>query len=70
MIPGLANLLECYHTKLITTMPIAKINGAQHMELKEENARECARDIIKAAIEAFGSRKPEKIISLTINTQL
>ncbi len=61
VIPGLANLLDCYHTKLITTMPIAKISGAQHMELNEENARECAGDIIKTAIDSFGNRKPEKV---------
>jgi len=61
VIPGLANLLDCYHTKLITTMPIAKISGAKHMELNEENARECAGDIIKTAIDSFGNRKPEKV---------
>lgn len=61
VVPSLANLMECYHTKLITTMPIAKIAGAEHMELNEENARECAKDIIKSAIEAYGKRRPEKI---------
>lgn len=61
ILPSLANLQECYHTRLITTMPNTKITGAEHMEIDEENAKECAKDIIRAGIEAYGKRNPNKI---------
>ncbi|MCL4500631.1 MAG: carbon monoxide dehydrogenase, partial [Deltaproteobacteria bacterium] len=35
IMPSLARLAECFHTKLITTMPIAKIPGATHIEFSE-----------------------------------
>lgn len=61
VIPALANVAECFHTKLITTMPIAKIPGAIHLEFSEERAKEVARTIIRLAIEAFRSRDPNKV---------
>ncbi|OGR06630.1 MAG: carbon-monoxide dehydrogenase catalytic subunit [Deltaproteobacteria bacterium RIFOXYD12_FULL_50_9] len=61
IMPALASVAECYHTKLITTMPIAKIPGATHMEFTPDKARETAREIIRTAIEAFSRRDPDKI---------
>ncbi len=62
ILPSLTNVAECYHTKIITTMPISKIKGATHMEIDEKNARDCAKDIIKTSISAFKERKPEKVL--------
>lgn len=59
--PALASVAECFHTKLITTMPIAKIPGATHVEFKEEEAREKAKEILRLAIEAFKKRDPAKV---------
>ncbi len=61
MMPSLASIAECYHTKLITTMPIAKIPGAEHIEFEESTAKETARIIVRKAIEAYKMRDPEKI---------
>lgn len=61
VMPALASVAECYHTQLITTMPIAKISGARHFELDEAAAKKTARQIIETAIEAFRRRDPAKV---------
>ncbi|NIS82889.1 MAG: anaerobic carbon-monoxide dehydrogenase catalytic subunit [Anaerolineales bacterium] len=61
IMPSLGTLAECYHTKLITTMPIAKIPGASHIEFSEEKAGETAKEIIREGIEAFGRRDPKRV---------
>ncbi|MGA2191845.1 MAG: anaerobic carbon-monoxide dehydrogenase catalytic subunit [Nitrospirota bacterium] len=62
IMPSLAGVAECFHTKLITTMPIAKIQGAQQaIEFSEENARDSAREIIMSAIDAFKKRDKAKV---------
>jgi carbon-monoxide dehydrogenase catalytic subunit len=53
--------LDGYHTEIITTMSIAKITGATHVEFEEENAGEKAREILRLAIEAFKKRDPERV---------
>ncbi len=61
IMPALAGVAECYHTRLITTMQIAKIPDALHIEFSEAGARDCAKEIIRAAADAFGKRDPAKI---------
>ena len=61
IMPSLGTLAECYHTKLITTMPIAKIPGAVHIEFHEDKAVQAAREIIRLGIEAFKKRDPQKV---------
>ncbi len=61
IMPSLANVAECYHTQLITTMSIAKIPKALHIEFHEANAKDSARKIILAAVDAFRKRDPKKI---------
>ncbi|GFP18651.1 anaerobic carbon-monoxide dehydrogenase catalytic subunit [Candidatus Hakubella thermalkaliphila] len=61
IMPGLAMAAECYHTRLITIMPIVKISGATHIEFSEEKARETALKIIRQGIEAFKQRDPKKV---------
>ena len=61
IMPSLANVAECFHTQLITTMSIAKIPKALHIEFHEANAKESARKIILTAVEAFKKRDPKKI---------
>ncbi len=53
---SIATVAECYHTKIITTSPKAKIPGAIHMEFDEHNAMESARAIVRTAIENFPNR--------------
>jgi carbon-monoxide dehydrogenase catalytic subunit len=61
VMPSLANLCECYHTKLITTMSIAKIPGAEHVEFEPETAMASARKILELAIECFKKRDAKKV---------
>ncbi len=53
---SLPDIAQCYHTKIITTSPKAKIPGALHIEFDEHNAIESARAIVKTAIENFPNR--------------
>jgi len=53
---SLPDIAQCYHTKIITTSPKAKIPGAMHIEFDEHNAVESARAIVKTAIENFPNR--------------
>ncbi len=61
IMPALSSVSECYHTKMITTMPISKIPKAVHIEFSEEKAMETGKQIIGEAIEAFKKRDPAKI---------
>ena len=53
---SLPDIAQCYHTKIITTSPKAKIPGAIHIEFDEHNAMESAKAIVKTAIENFPNR--------------
>ncbi|MFC2003225.1 anaerobic carbon-monoxide dehydrogenase catalytic subunit [Chloroflexota bacterium] len=53
---GLADVAQCYHTKIITTDDKAKIEGTTHMEFDEHNAYESAKSIIRTAIDNFPNR--------------
>ncbi|WP_035106850.1 anaerobic carbon-monoxide dehydrogenase catalytic subunit [Desulfovirgula thermocuniculi] len=55
--PSLAGVAECTGTRLITTMGMAKIPGAAHVEFTEEEAAEKAREIVRLAVEAFAARR-------------
>ena len=57
IMPVLGSLVDCFHTKLITTSPKCKIAGAEHIEFHEDKAVETARKIINMAIENFANRK-------------
>lgn len=61
IMPSLADITACYHTKLITTMPIAKVPGAEHVPFDIEKVDETARQIVRIAIEAYKNRDPEKV---------
>lgn len=56
---GLADVAQCYHTKVITTDPRAQIEGAMHIEFDEHHAADIARKIIKTAIDNFTNRSPK-----------
>ncbi len=53
---SLPDIAQCYHTKIITTSPKAKISGAMHIEFDEHKAMEGAREIVRIAIENFPRR--------------
>jgi len=57
IMPSMAGVAECMGTKLITTMDLAKIPGAEHLPFAEETAEENAREAVRMAIEGFKQRK-------------
>jgi len=54
---GLANVAECFHTKLITTSDRAMIEGAEHIEFHPEKGLETAKKILAMAIENYPNRR-------------
>lgn len=61
IMPSLARIASCYHTKVITTMPIAKMPGAEHVEFTPEKADECAQEIVRKAIAAYKNRDRSRV---------
>ena len=61
---NLANVAKCFHTKLITTHPIAKMeqDNVIHIEFDEHHALEDAEKIIRMAIDNFTNRGAEVMI--------
>jgi carbon-monoxide dehydrogenase catalytic subunit len=57
IMPSLPEISRCYHTKLITTSPKAKIEGAKYFEFSEENALQTAKAVVKEAILNFPNRE-------------
>ena len=61
-----APLSECFHTKFITTSPIARIPGSTYVEFHPETAREKGRELVKMAIENYTKRDQAKIFVPTL----
>jgi len=59
--PALGPLSKCFHTKFITTSPIAQIPDAEFIRFSPENAGENAKEIVKMAILNFKNRKDELV---------
>ncbi|MDR2536355.1 MAG: anaerobic carbon-monoxide dehydrogenase catalytic subunit [Treponema sp.] len=59
--PALPKLADCFHTKFVTSSPIARIPGAIHVEFEADKAFEQAKDLVKMAIDAYTKRDPNKI---------
>jgi anaerobic carbon-monoxide dehydrogenase catalytic subunit len=61
---NLANVAKCFHTKLITTAPIAKMeqDNVIHIEFDEHHAMEDAKRIVKLAIDNYANRGADVII--------
>ncbi|BBB89843.1 MAG TPA: anaerobic carbon-monoxide dehydrogenase catalytic subunit [Methylomusa anaerophila] len=61
IMPSLRSLAECYHTKIVTTMPIMKIPGSYHLAFDEHHAIDSAKEIIRLAIDAYKNRDAAKV---------
>jgi len=59
---SLPTVAQCFHTRVITTSPKAKMRGAIHVEFNEHDAVESAKAIVSQAIEAFTQRKGEAMV--------
>ncbi len=69
---NLANVAKCFHTKLITTHPIAKMeqDNVVHIEFDEHHALEDAERIVRMAIDNFENRSAEVMIPSQKSTQI
>lgn len=59
--PAIGPLAKCFHTKFVTTSPIAQMPESDYIRFSPENAGENAKAIVKMAIENFKNRKPELV---------
>ena len=61
---NIANVAQCFHTKIITTNPRAKIESGDtiHIEFDEHTAFEDAKKIVRTSIENFPKREKEVMI--------
>jgi len=61
---NVANVANCFHTKLITTHPIARMEQENviHIEFDEHHAMEDAERIVKIAIDNFANRGSDVMI--------
>jgi len=61
IMPSLPEICKSYHTKLITTSPKGKIEGAKHIAFSHERAFQTAKEIIRSAILNFPNRDKVEI---------
>ena len=60
---ALANVAKCYHTKLITTDPRARIEGeTMHIPFDDHHALDVARQVVREAIDNFPNRRSPVMI--------
>lgn len=61
---NIANVAKCFHTKIITTHPIAKMeqDNVVHIEFDEHYAMEDAKRIVRLAVENYTNRGTDVVI--------
>lgn len=64
--PGIADLVECHHTRLVTTVDYVRMPGATHVPFDEETAMEDAKSIVRTAIEGYEDRQQRQGYEVTI----
>jgi carbon-monoxide dehydrogenase catalytic subunit len=56
IMPSLPELCRSFHTRLISTSPKGRVQGAEHVEFSAANALPVAREIVRLAINNFAKR--------------
>ena len=59
--PALGPLSKCFHTKFVTTSPIAQMPDSEFIRFDAETADENAKAIVKMAIDNVESRNPDLV---------
>ncbi|MCI8428771.1 MAG: anaerobic carbon-monoxide dehydrogenase catalytic subunit [Lachnospiraceae bacterium] len=59
--PALGPLSKCFHTKFITTSPIAQMPDSDFIRFSAESAAENAKKIVRTAVENYVNRKPDLV---------
>jgi len=58
---NIVKIAEQFHTLVITTNDISKMEGAYHISFKADQAIEIAKEILKLAISRYPMRDPQKV---------
>ncbi len=61
IMPAVADLSDCWHTKVVTTSPKAKMPGVEHIEFDEDHGYEIAKRIVSIGVENFTNRQPQRV---------
>jgi len=61
ILPSLATVAGCFHTKFISTSPKARFLGAIHIEYDPRRAYAIAKDIVRMAVENYRFRKAGQV---------
>jgi len=59
--PSITKVAACYHTKIVTTMPIGQLPEAVHIPFTPAEADERAQEVVRLAIEAYTHRDSKKL---------
>ena len=59
--PALGPLSKCFHTKFVTTSPIAQMPDSDFIRFDAKTAGENAKEIVRMAVKNFVNRKPELV---------
>jgi carbon-monoxide dehydrogenase catalytic subunit len=61
IMPAVTETAKCFHTKVISTFDKAKFPGAEHISFDPGRGLEIGKQIVRAAIENFENRVPERV---------
>jgi anaerobic carbon-monoxide dehydrogenase catalytic subunit len=61
VMPSLSFVANCFHTKVLSTSPLAHTQGFEIFDFTEENAVEQAKTIVRMAIDNFQNRKKDAV---------
>jgi len=61
LMPGLGSLANCFHTKLITTSPKARMPNVRHVEFDKRRAVVIATEILELAIDNYAHRNADNV---------
>jgi anaerobic carbon-monoxide dehydrogenase catalytic subunit len=70
IMPSLPELAKRYHTKVISTSPKAKFEGATHIQFSEADGLRIATNIITTAIENYPNRDQSRVIIPDVSDEL
>ena len=61
IMPSVVEVAGCYHTEVISTFDKTKFTGAKHIPFDPERGLEIGKEIVKAAIDKYSDRVPERV---------
>ena len=61
IMPSLASVAACFHTKVVATSKLAHTSGFETIDFDEEHAMEQARSLVTSAIDNFANRKKDAV---------